>query len=509
MLDTSVTLNSFASDEIDRHNPYPSFNPGQKEAITQILSLYDDGEKVIELNAPTASGKSLDLFVLGRVLSCERKLDKVIYTTPLVALVDQLDKEEKFKAMPVLRGRRNYVCANNSEFTADECPFGSKKSAVAKCPFFADCLYYIASSDWERIPFGATTFAKYMSDPNVHMAAKVLLIDESASIEKVLLERSTLKLPNEVDLNDFRPTLTAYYQGVSKIIDDIAKQIFELVNEDDLDEAMLATKEKRRLERISNKCAKILTHVDKKDAYIIDKERKFRLLDAGQAFQDMIESVKLVVLASGTPATELLTKEFSKVKIDHPIPVDRRLVYYAPQGLMNYQERATTAPAMAEAIEKLHAKYHKHTIVHCGAYNIAKMLYENLSSVKNVFLQDQQDRELSRINWMNAKEGIFLSVAFAEGLDLKGPEYPMNIIAKVPFENLSDEFIKYRNNHDNYLRYNTYAAIAIMQSAGRCTRTVGDFSETWILDSSWARFYARCKSLFHPWFVAALKKGVL
>jgi Rad3-related DNA helicase len=183
------------------------------------------------------------------------------------------------------------------------------------------------------------------------------------------------------------------------------------------------------------------------------------------------------------------------------------MVYYAPQGLMNYQERATTAPKMAEAIERLHAKHQKHTIVHCGAYNIARLIYDCLSDTKNVFLQDQKDREKARIDWMGAKDGIFLSVAFAEGLDLKGPEYPMNIIAKVPFENLSDEFIKYRNNHDNYLRYNTYAAVAVMQSAGRCTRSVDDFSETWILDTSWARFYSRCKSLFQPWFSAALKNG--
>ena len=115
---------------IDEYNPYGSFRPGQKEAITQILDRFDEGQKIIELNAPTASGKSLDLFVLGMCLSKDKGIDKVVYTTPLVALVDQLDKEPKFSAMPVLRGRRNYPCANNPEFTADECPFGAKKANV-------------------------------------------------------------------------------------------------------------------------------------------------------------------------------------------------------------------------------------------------------------------------------------------------------------------------------------------------------------------------------------------
>lgn len=74
------------------------------------------------------------------------------------------------------------------------------------------------------------------------------------------------------------------------------------------------------------------------------------------------------------------------------------------------------------------------------------------------------------------------SVRSAEGLHLKGAGISYEHHRKSPLENLSDEFIKYRNNHDNYLRYNTYAAVAVMQSAGRCTRSVDDFSETWILN---------------------------
>ena len=57
---------------IDEHNPYGSFRPGQKEAITQILDRFDEGQKIVELNAPTASGKSLDLFVLGMCLSKDK-----------------------------------------------------------------------------------------------------------------------------------------------------------------------------------------------------------------------------------------------------------------------------------------------------------------------------------------------------------------------------------------------------------------------------------------------------
>jgi CRISPR/Cas system-associated endonuclease/helicase Cas3 len=98
--------------DLQAYNPYPSFQPGQAEAIQQMLDLHESGAKVVELNAPTAAGKSLDLFVLGRILTegIAYPVGRVVYTTPLVALVNQLQDTKAFEKMPVLKGKRNYPC---------------------------------------------------------------------------------------------------------------------------------------------------------------------------------------------------------------------------------------------------------------------------------------------------------------------------------------------------------------------------------------------------------------
>jgi Rad3-related DNA helicase len=49
-------------------------------------------------------------------------------------------------------------------------------------------------------------------------------------------------------------------------------------------------------------------------------------------------------------------------------------------------------------------------------------------------------------------------------------------------------------------------ATAIQQAAGRATRGPEDFSETWILDSSFESFYRRNHNLFQPWFKEALRR---
>ena len=499
--------------DIQSFNPFSSFQPGQAEAIQQILDLHEAGEKVVELNAPTAAGKSLDLFVLGRILTEELQVGRVVYTTPLVALVNQLQDTLAFEKMPVLKGKRNYPCGLLRESlggwqTAEDCPFQSWTDALqqAEGPHCHACLYHKAYAKFLAADFGATTLARFQMGGAIRDETTVLLVDESAGLEKTLIDRATLVLPEKTDLDHLVPSLTVYYHELGEEVAELDEQItkakgsFYRIGE--------LVKLRTRAEREARKVTKVLAHIEHEHPYIIDKERKFRLLDGRSEFRNLIEHLDLCVLASGTPTTSILTDAFKPVIIQHPIPVERRICYYWPIGSMNFKERQTTAPKMAEAIADLHKKHGKKTMVHCGAHVIARMLYERMppAAQKQCILQDQADREGSKNKFLKAKQAIFLSVNFQEGLDLKGPEYPLNIIAKVPFENIGDEFVKRRNERDNFKRYNMHAAVAVMQAAGRCTRSVDDFSESYILDSSWQGFFNRCKKLLQPWFVASLKR---
>ena len=80
---------SEATMKIDEFNPYPSFREGQKESIESLLKSVDEGAKIVELNSPTGTGKSLILTVLCRALIEENEGWNAIYTTPQKALVGQ------------------------------------------------------------------------------------------------------------------------------------------------------------------------------------------------------------------------------------------------------------------------------------------------------------------------------------------------------------------------------------------------------------------------------------
>jgi len=197
------------------------------------------------------------------------------------------------------------------------------------------------------------------------------------------------------------------------------------------------------------------------------------------------------------------------------VDVDRRRVYYDPVGKMNYQEREKTIDVMAERIVALHRKYNRSTLVHCHSYPIADRLGNAIYDLGvRCMWVERKGREGSIERWKAAEDACLMSVACEEGLDLPGEKYPLNVIAKVPFlPYKSDEWTEKRKAADNLLpaerRWeNVSVALAIQQAAGRCTRGPGDFSETYILDSSFEWFYKRNFNLFESWFKDALCKVV-
>jgi len=531
---------------LQKYNPYGKFRQGQEHAITSMLKLWEGGQKLIELNAPTASGKSVDLYVLGKILEKEHNLAKVVYTSPQVALIESGNLFD----LPKLVGKRNYPCLGLVDCTAEECPFTSKEEGFAVCE---DCSYRAAKKAFKESDFGAATFHRYLADPSIYSECSVLFVDESSELEGILLDKATIELNlNLKDITkkskiydksndlqkfletfDVKPHLESQYDKLQQIVKDLGKQCTDYRSQ--IFKNKPTSLEIKRLKAIQHEynkhyrqetaCANALRYIKADVPYVLTSDieevwnagmrRKellpvpyFKLLDSHVVFGDLVAKLDCVVLASGTPTTSMVTSQYKSVMIPHPIDVSRRLIHYDPVGSMNYASREQTAKQMAIRIKQLHDTYSRKTIVHCGSYIVASLLYENLYKLhNNIVLQERDYREKALLSWQKKDDSIFLSVRYEEGISLDGPEYPMNIIAKVPFPHLGDAWIKARNKLDNQHWYNTTTAMLLQQACGRTTRGPDDFSETWVLDKSFGSFVNRYRGLFMPWFLEAIRSN--
>jgi Rad3-related DNA helicase len=533
-----------------KYNPHKnkSFRQGQEKAILDMLKLYDNNKKIITLNSPTASGKGTMLYVLGRIFEKEYNLKNITFTSPQVALISSGNLFD----IPKLTGKSNYPCLAIKDCFADECPFTSKEEGFSVC---GDCPYRLAKAKFKQAKFGATTFSRYAADPSIFMETSVLLVDESSDLESELLKKATIDLNLDLKSVTKQKNIKEQVTDLQKYLSDfdvkshlqkrsdelqltvghLSKQCKEYRSECFKSGRRPTSSEIKRLKsiqyeynhyhRMETACGHALRYLKLEVPYVLTVDieetyepmlRKkvpkpigyFKLLDAHVPFGDLISNLDCIVLASGTPTTELITSKSAEVKVNHPIPVDRRLVYYEPVGSMNLANREVTARPMARRIAELHNLYNQHTLVHCGSYLVARLLDEHLCNLhNNVIVQEQGYREEALTDWQKSDDVIFLSVNYEKGISCDGPKYPLNIISKIPFPNFGDTWVTKRNALDKNHWYYLTTCVAVQQSAGRCTRAPNDFSMTYILDQSFWNLLLRNRGLFQKWFLDALCIG--
>ncbi len=525
---------------IDDLNPYPAFRPGQAATIEALLEKARSGEKIIELNSPTGTGKSLMLTVFSRALIEEHADEKwnAIYCSPQKGLVGQLANDEKLGIVSLL-GRGNYHCDKARSGLAADCPIPPKLRRKT-CPA---CEYQAQKDLFMAADLGAATLDKILVDRSIQKPS-ILIVDESQGLEEKLINQSEIGIPEAVDINDLVESSKQWVRGIEfeimkaetklekvfsgQLLDDeqpketvqagLAKA-FEAhakrkIAPFDDEKASKIAKELVRLNRICEKARGVLRMAEEApDSFIITKDRTFRMMSGRQAFQDLIMNTQIVILASGTPNTQLLAPPgYAQVIAPHPIEVSRRMVYFSPCGKMNVASRQASMEKMAVRIAELHKVHSRNTIVHCHSYPIATTLgnyiYDEGVRCKWV---EPKDREGSIKAWMETENTCLMAVACEEGLDLAGEKYPLNIIAKVPFGFRGSDWMLAREARDKPLSNDQHfedvrVATAIQQAAGRCTRGPGDWSETYIMDSSFEQFYRRNHNLFQGWFKDALRR---
>lgn len=502
------------------------FRPGQGEATEAIVRhLEYSDEIVVELCAPTGAGKTLILGTVGNYQAFKGR--RVTYCTPQATEVDQIQSsilDSGGHPLPGVVGRGRYNCALVPEVKCDECAFPKKPllcSEVKRCP------YQNAKKAFMNSNFGVTTLDYALLNSRVRRTRKILFIDEASRLEGSLLKFMKMMVPVYV-LKDKRVDLPSLKNWIGRMkvekapLDSQLKDIgYEFthsrLDEEERKRAIQALKDITgkimKLERRIRSANLMSDYVQEQEPYIIDKDGYFQPLFGKRYFALLCEGMK-IVLASATPTTTMLcdSEGFVKVDMSHPIPVSQRRVVYLPVSPMGRRGKTPDGIRdMAFKVLELHEREAsgRHTLVHCHSLALAKELYAIIGDDHRVILQQPGKKRKESLDlWGNTPEAIFLSFSYEHSLNLKGPAFPLNIIAKVPYPDLGNEVERARQElPGGQRRYDLETAMTIMQASGRTTRDITDFSKTYILDRNFGSFFLNNQDLFSLWFKEALERA--
>jgi len=157
-----MTINEYLEDFVETFMP-PDFEwrKGQKEAVISIIEAYDNKTKVVILDAPVGSGKSIIGLAVSYILN-KRGKDGYILASD-IALQEQYEKDFKrynFKWGSV-KGIDNYICVDNMEKNSlGTCRIRNRKPKGMYC--YSTCPYFSARDMAADSPTALLNYAYWL-----------------------------------------------------------------------------------------------------------------------------------------------------------------------------------------------------------------------------------------------------------------------------------------------------------------------------------------------------------
>lgn len=496
------------------------FRPHQEDAIEDILSAFERGSKVVFLDAPTGSGKTLIAEAVRR-----RIRGAALYACTTKTLQDQFLEDYDYAA--VLKGRRNYPTqlAPFPDVTADDCTATGDRGCNW-CEVRSGCAYQQAKARALSSKLAVVNTAYLLAawnGPGTFRDRDLVILDECDLLEGSLMgfvEVNITKRKQErygIDRPAKKTVKESWLEWVAKTLPIIQREL-RLIPEDVDDIHQI--RERRWLDGMLANLRLLQSDLEGDEtAWVYDLQRDsivFKPVEVKAFGEQALWSHGkrfLVMSASIISAQEMaeslgLEDDWDVVRVESTFPVANRPVHTLYAGRVSSKTYNDVVPTLGEYLRKI-VQHHQgeRILVHTVSYQLARDLHGYLRGIPNTrTYSNARERELL-LEWMKRTPGaVVLAPSFDRGVDLPGDLCTVQVIAKVPYPYLGDEQVKQRlyGTRGGQLWYAVQTVRSLVQMTGRGVRSAQDTCVTYILDRQFSDFYNRNKRLFPEWWRAAV-----
>jgi ATP-dependent DNA helicase DinG len=524
--------------------PHKTVRDEQTLAINAILDSFEGGKKIFVLEAGTGVGKSAIAVTVGRYIKAhfgncgpETKQGSNIITTQKLL---QAQYEKDYVDINSLKSSTNYGCGHHKKLSCNDSrkllKTEEKNTRFWKNCMF-NCTYKKAKEKFIKEPYGVTNFAYFLTETRYSgkiPRTSLLVIDEahntpdelSRFIEVTFSDRFAksfvgIELPEHITPAAFVKWITEkYYPVLAKKILDFRIGLEKFTSLKSRVESGEFSKLSRQLEILTGHDLKVQTFLKlyDKDNWLMSEipaeERtsrkvEFKPIDIAPYAHDYLFKLGEYTLLMSATIVDVdrfsqlcgITGKAGSIKIPCPFPIENRPIIYSGAGKMSAREIDKTLPKLVKTVKAIMDE-HKNDkgIIHCRSYKIAWYIKRNIRSSRFLIHDSSNRDEVLQQHISSTKPTILLSPSMTEGVDLKGDLSRFQIVCKVPFPFLGDKLIRKKMNKWDWW-YDLQTAKTIIQSVGRSVRSETDTAVTYILDSSWERFFNKNKALFGPEFL--------
>ena len=471
--------------------------PAQVEVLKWLSDNWD--AEVIALNLPTAVGKS----AIARAIQIVTGADVV---PPTNQLMDQYTYT--YPGINALKGQSNYTCNDTGLTCGDskdlnkECtPDKKGKPGTGFCP---SCPYRVVRDRTAEEPtfFNSHSLLFY----NMSMPPKngVLVVDEAHNLVSMFRDLSGKFFNSRKYL-------------IPKSLADISIEGWLQEQEDRLKGKKRKTKALKEIVSLDREIQQIKftreNYTDNPENYAIELKKRGHtsslsiqpLTPPRRIANRVLQGQKLILMSATLLPSDVEAivghKNFKYLSIPSPIPAQNRAMQYLPAPFpMNSRAEPVK---IAKQINSIVAKHkNDNTIIHL-TYGMAEKVAPFLDFL---FMQNRPENKDEIITRFKAEGGVFLASGCNEGIDLPGDECRVSIIPMLFRLNPTDPVVRKKLGlPGGQTWYNEQTLKALIQQAGRSTRSVDDYSITYVLDPGLPRLMSDSTLTIPDYFKEAIR----
>lgn len=514
----------------------------QQNLLKQVNDAWDK-HKFIIISAPTGYGKSLiskcianqsrkcnqqyhDLVTTYRAFSSgvdREEIEQECYDNqPFGAVVLTITKQlqdqyiETFKDVKFLKGKSNYQCKVDENFTVDDAPCNYLGNLKRKCWREKTCRYY----EYRNVALVAKTsvynYSMFLSLPDHVKQREIMVCDECSELEDVLIRQFTLPLPYKIlklfGMTEPLPTTNyakayTWLNGLQSVLHDeiesLKSRLGKHAVEKDIKKFTLAQNLLQRVKEVINAWNKTEFLIERKDdRYLLTP------LNIDALAHQLFDCANKIVLMSATIinphlfAKQLGITDYCVINAQTDFDPKKSPIYVNNKLHLSQKNLDQNLPVIAKQIREICTKHKRDKgIIHTHTHKITQYLSNHLKSDRFLFRDAENiNEELLQEHIDREDATVLVSPSLTHGVDLKDDLARFQIIVKAPFPSLGDLRTKTLFDKDKDW-YETKMLKTLVQACGRGTRTKDDWCVTYVLDGSVIRAISRYKTELPQYFV--------
>jgi Rad3-related DNA helicase len=506
----------------------------QVEALEKIQKCFASNKKYVIACLPTGSGKShIGVTVGNSTRDMSYKLKSLIndysvykknkngdyihesdflnadpsssyILTITKSLQDQY--QNLFNDIPTIKGKNNYQCDVDSAYSAENAPCLFSKKLKQNCFDCDRCPYYKARNNALSSKTPILNYRVFFNLPSFLRKREIYICDEASGLEDELVSKYTFELKySQIDnenikykkiLTDDSKSVLFWLQDVYVQLENRVESIKTTLNDmDSGDKAYFKEMQKlSKLNRIFNSLQETLEYWDS-SSYLVEKRDSDSLVlcpyDIKPIAKNIFSGADKVLMMSATLSNH---KEFAKslgiddyeyFESESTFDPKKSPIFCSKKFKLSYNTMEQNLPHVLDAAVSLCDKHsNEKGVIHTHTNFIANKLQFKTRNNSRFLFKDisSTNEEMLNVHKNTNEPTVLVSPSLDTGISLDDDLGRFQIILKSPYLPLSSKRIK-KMMDANPKHYTMKMLNKLIQMCGRCTRSSGDYSITYILDA--------------------------